>query len=66
MANSGKNSNTSQFYITMAPMPHLDGMHTVVGRVVEGLDILQRIDDEAATEDGAPRVDVTIAACGVL
>ena len=44
MANSGKNSNTSQFYITLAEkLPQLDGKHVVFGRVVEGLEILSRI-----------------------
>jgi Cyclophilin type peptidyl-prolyl cis-trans isomerase/CLD len=42
-ANSGKNSNTSQFYMTLAPAPKCDGKHVVIGEVVEGLDILKRI-----------------------
>lgn len=50
MAHSGqRNSGGSQFYITFAPAPHLDGKHTVFGRVIEGLDVLselQRIDPE--------------------
>lgn len=43
MANSGKNSNTSQFYITLAPAPQLDGKHVVFGRVIEGIDVIDRI-----------------------
>lgn len=43
MANSGKNSNTSQFFFTLAAVPQCDGKHVVFGRVVEGLDILHRI-----------------------
>lgn len=44
MANSGKNSNTSQFYITLAEsLPQLNGKHVVFGHVVEGLEVLQRI-----------------------
>jgi len=66
MANSGKNSNTSQFFLTLAPNPKLDGKHVVFGRVVEGLGVLERIDSEAASEDGSPRVEVTIADCGTL
>ncbi|KAK9806996.1 hypothetical protein WJX72_009915 [[Myrmecia] bisecta] len=66
MANSGKNSNTSQFYFTLAAAPQCNGKQVVVGRVVEGLDILRRIDEEAASADGTPRQDVVIADCGVL
>lgn len=44
MANSGKNSNTSQFYITLAgALPQLNGKHVVFGQVVDGLEVLKRI-----------------------
>jgi peptidylprolyl isomerase len=43
MANSGKNSNTSQFFITVAPQPQLTGHHVVFGRVVRGLDVIQKV-----------------------
>ena len=66
MANSGKNSNSSQFFLTLAPAPQLDGKHVVFGRCVEGLDVLARIDREAASETGVPRVPVTIADCGTF
>lgn len=49
-----------------APAPIPAGKHVVFGKVVEGLDILARIDAEAASKDGTPRVDVSIADCGVL
>jgi len=66
MANSGKNTNGSQFFITTVKTPHLDGKHVVFGKVVQGMGVLKELENQSVDERDRPRKPCVIASCGEL
>ncbi|RSH82742.1 heme binding [Apiotrichum porosum] len=60
MANSGPNTNGSQFFVTCAPTPFLDGKHTIFGRISSGMQTVQRLEAVRTDANDRPLEDIKI------
>ena len=65
MANSGPNTGGSQFFITLVPTPWLDDKHAIFGKVVQGMDVVEKMGATKTDDQGRPLTEVKITKASV-
>ena len=66
MANSGPNTNGSQFFITTQPAPSLNNKHVVFGKVVDGIELIDELNDTPTDRNDRPVKNIIISDCGII
>jgi cyclophilin family peptidyl-prolyl cis-trans isomerase len=66
MDSMGPDKNGSVFFITVDAVPEIDGQYVVFGEVIEGMEVVDRINSSTIEEDETPRIPIVISECGQL
>ncbi|CAG2122705.1 unnamed protein product, partial [Medioppia subpectinata] len=66
MANSGKDTNGCQFFVTCAKCDFLDNKHVVFGRIIDGMLVMRKVENVPTGPNNKPKIPVIISQCGEM